>query len=77
MNDCPLHFLGMVLDGRKKVATKNNHLSLGAQSWRDHLSCSPKVCRTKCQEMWSLVSEWETLTEYFSDYDDHQIPERS
>ena len=40
----------MVLDGRKKVAAKNNHLSLGAQSWRDHLSCSPKVCRTKCQE---------------------------
>ena len=68
---CPLHFLRMVKDGRKKVATISNNLPAGAKDWRNHFSCSSKICLAERQEKWSFVDDWKILAEYFPDQDDH------
>ena len=67
----------MVKDGRKKVTTISNNLPAGAKDWRNHFSCSSKICLAERQEKWSFVDDWKILAEYFPDQDDHQLPERS
>ena len=72
---CPLHFLGMVKDGGKKITTISNNLPAGAKVWRNHLSWSSKINLAERQEKWSFV-DWKLLAEYFQDKDDQKLRKR-